>query len=126
MDLRLTMLTQNTALQLYRVSKESQLLRRLGGDWYTPQPHDFPLPTPNNNMMQTALCALAAKALVGGPHVDPFPELPPEAPMWNGRVMCISYQDDWDYPQATEAFTNLCKEGQTINIFGEGTLSNRN
>ena len=29
-------------------------------------------------------------------------------------------------PDVLAPLTNLCKEGQTINIFSEGTLSNRN
>jgi hypothetical protein len=126
MDLRLTMLTQNSALRLYKVSKESQLLRRLGGDWHTPQPHDFPLPTPNNDGAHTALRSLAARVPAKGPHLDPFPDLPEGAPTWHGRVKWVPKQEDWDYNQVTVAFTNLCNKGQTINIFSEGTLSNRN
>jgi hypothetical protein len=58
--------------------------------------------------------------------VDPFPEVPLGAPTWDGRVQRIPRQEDWDYPQATAALTNLRKEGQTVNIFSEGALSNRN
>jgi len=36
MELRLTMLVESTALRLYKVPKESQLLVRLGGAWHTP------------------------------------------------------------------------------------------
>ena len=126
MDLRLTMLTQNTALQLYRVSKESQLLRHLGGDWYVPQPHDFPLPTPNSERANTALRSLAARASPKGPRINPFPDLPPGAPTWDGRFVRIPKQKDWDYHQATVTFLKLCQEGRTINIFSEGVLSNRN
>jgi hypothetical protein len=120
------MLIQNTALRLYRVSKESQLLRRLGGDWYAPQPHDFPLPTPNNSGAHTTLRTLASRASPRGPRVDQFPDLPPGAPTWEGKVQWIPKQKDWDYPEATRTLTRLCEEGHTTNIFGEGTLSNRN
>jgi len=125
MDLRLTMLTQNTALRLYKVSKESQLLRRLGGDWHTPQPHDLPLPTPNSEGSRTVLRSLAARVPSKGPRTDQFPETPPGAPDWDGRVTRIPKQKDWDYPRAAEVFSNLCKEGRTINIYSEGTVSNR-
>jgi len=96
-DLRLRMLTQNTTLCLYKVSRESQLLRRLEGDWYTPQPHNDTLPTPNNAQAHTTLCSLASCIKVKGPQVKPFPTLPPGAPSWDGKVTCILKQADWDY-----------------------------
>ena len=55
MDLWLTKLTQNMALRLYWVLSESQLLTQLGGDWYTPHPLAFPLPTPNHTEANTTL-----------------------------------------------------------------------
>src|SRR6202789_2695412 len=55
MDLRLTMLVENTARRLYKVPKESQLLVRLGGEWHAPSPSDFPLPTPNRSGSKTTL-----------------------------------------------------------------------
>jgi len=126
MDLRLTMLTQNTALQLYKVLKESQLLRQLGGNWHAPQPHDFPLPTLNNSRAHTTLRTIAVHASPKGPQVDHFPDLPQGAPTWEGRVQWILKQKDWNYTQATRTLICLCKEGHTTNIFGEGTISNRN
>jgi len=96
-DLRLTMLTQNMAIRLYKVLKESQLLRRLKGNWYMPQPHNPPLPTPNNHRAHTTLCSLAARVSVKGPRIVSFPELPPGSPTWAGRVQCIPKQNDWDY-----------------------------
>ena len=48
MEFRLNMLLQNSALQLYKVPNESQLLRCLEGKWHTPSLNDLPLPTPNN------------------------------------------------------------------------------
>jgi hypothetical protein len=116
----------NTALRLYKVSTESQLLRRLGGDWHTDQPHDAPLPTPNNNGACTVLRSLAARVSPKGPHLNPFPDLPPGAPTWDNKVQWIPKQKDWDYHQVTITLTNLCEEGQTVNIFSEGTFSNRN
>ena len=57
-DLRLSMLTQNTALRLYRVSKDSQLLKCLGTEWLNEQPPDPSRRTPDNGRAQTTLCRL--------------------------------------------------------------------
>jgi hypothetical protein len=92
MDLRLTMLVQNTALRLYRAPKGSQLLKRLGGAWHTPIPEDIPLPVPTRNSVKTTLRDLAARVPTNGPRIDAFPEIPPGAPTWNGRVHVIPKQ----------------------------------
>ena len=55
MDLRLNMIVQNSALRLYRVPKDSQLLKRLGGAWHSPTTDDLPLPAPINSNMRTTL-----------------------------------------------------------------------
>ena len=125
MDLRLTMLTQNTTLCLYRVSKESQLLKCLRGNWYVPDHDDLPLPTPNTNSSCMTLHSLTDHVLPRGPQVDPFPELPLGAPFWGGRMKAIPKQDDWDYKQVSEAAANLCKKGQTINIYSMAVFSNK-
>jgi hypothetical protein len=126
MDVRLEMLTQNTALRLYRVAGDSQLLRRLGGAWLPAQPDDQPLPTPNSHTARTTLHALASQISAKGPCIQPFPDAPPDAPGWDSRVTCDPKQDKWDYQQATEALVALCKEGQSVNIFTTGAFSNRN
>ena len=59
-----------------------------------------------------------------GTHIDLFPDLPPNGPTWNGRVKQIPKQTDWDYPQTVNAITNLCREGQVINVYCEGTVLN--
>lgn len=125
MDLRLSMLVQNTALRLYKVPKESQLLVRLGGAWHDPTPRDLPLPTPNRNGSTTTLRALAAKIPSDGPRIDQFPELPPDAPYWNGRVTLIPKHPEWDYSQIDSALTKSCQEGRTINIYCDAVVSNR-
>ena len=124
MDLRLTMLTQNTVIRLYKVTKESQLLKQLGGNWYVPQPQAPHLPTLNNPRARTTLQSLVDKVVPKGPHIDLFPDLLPNAPTWNGRVEQIPKQTDWDYPQTVSTITNPCREGQVINVYCEGTISN--
>ena len=126
MDLRLNMLTQNTALRLYKAPKNSQLLRRLGPAWHTPTPDDLPLPTPDRPRLVTTLRTLAAKVPPTGPRITPFPTLPQGAPRWGGRVTLIPRQDDWDYPVISEEMKNACHQGLTTNIYCEAVLSNRN
>jgi Reverse transcriptase (RNA-dependent DNA polymerase) len=125
MDIRLKMLTQNMALRLYSVSKDSQLLKWLGGDWYAPQPHNTPLPTPNSERAWTMLCMLASQVHAKCPHIQPFPDLPPDAPTWDSRVTCALRQSDWDYQLSSEALVNRCQEGKVINIFTTGVYSNK-
>ena len=56
--LRLRMLTDNSALRLYRLQPSSQVLLRLGGDW-SPNPSEQ-IPTPVRTNAKTALRALAS------------------------------------------------------------------
>ena len=125
MDLRLTMLINNTALRLYKVPRESQLLVRLGGAWHTPSPNDLPLPTPNRARAATTLRTLASKVPPDGPRINPFPDLLPGAPSWNGRVTLIPKHADWDYTQISNALTQACGEGHTTNIYCDAVVSNR-
>ena len=46
MHIRLTMLTKTSALRLYRLPQQSQLLCRLGKDWHRSSPEDLPSPIP--------------------------------------------------------------------------------
>jgi hypothetical protein len=125
MDIRLKMLTQNTALRLYRVSKDSQLLKWLGGEWYTPQPHDAPLPTPNSERAQTMLHTLVSQVHVKCPRIQPFLDLSPNAPTWDGRVTSVPRQSERDYQLSSEALVNRCWEGKAIIIFTTGVHSNK-
>ena len=126
MDLRLNLLTQNTALRLYRAPSGSQLLRRLGGAWHTPSPNDPALPAPIRNGATTTLRALAARVPPGGPRIELFPDTPAGAPLWGGRVTIIPKQDSLDHAQASEALAESCRRGQTTNIYCEAVISNKN
>ena len=125
MDLRLNMIVQNSALRLYRVPKESQLLKRLGDAWHTPTPDDLPLPAPIRNSVKTTLRYLADRVPANGPRIEAFPELPPGAPTWNGRVQVIHKQPDWDYDTITNALTAACQKDSLINIYCDGVRSNK-
>ena len=124
MDLRLDTLTQNTALRLYRAPKGSQLLQRLGENWHPPSPNEPPLPTPTRKKAVTTLCALAKRAHPDGPRVEAFPEIPTGMPHWNGRVQLIPKQVHWDYAQVTNALTDSCREGVTVNIYCDAVCWN--
>ena len=125
MKMRLNMIVQNSALRLYRVPKESQLLKRLGGAWHTPNLDDLPLPVPIGNNVKTTLRELAARVPANGPRINAFPDIPPGAPTWNGRVHVIPKQKDWDYEVITHALTKACRENTLVNIFCDGVRSNR-
>ena len=125
MSLRLDMLTQSTALRLYKAPRGSQLLRRLGPDWHTHTPSDSPLPTPTRTGIVTTLRTLAAKAPPKGPRVEQFPTLPIGAPHWGGRLVLTPKQDGWDYPMIAEEIKNDCHRGLVTTIYCEATISNK-
>jgi hypothetical protein len=125
MDLRLNLMIQKTAFRLYKAPKGSQLLKRLGGAWHAPDANGLPLPASNRNSLKTTLRTLAARVPANGPRVNPFPDLPPGAPHWNGQVRTILKQKDWDYEMVTNTLTTACREGETTNIFCNGILSNK-
>jgi hypothetical protein len=95
MDLCLNLLTQNTALHLYKMPKCSQILKHIGGPWYSPNPDNAPLLTPNRKGTKTTLCTLATKVSEKGPYIEAFPELPKGAPSWDSRVQTVPKQKQW-------------------------------
>jgi hypothetical protein len=125
MDLRLDLMLQKTAFRLYKAPGGSQLLKRLGGTWHSPTADDLPLPAPNRAGIKTTLRLLAARVPESGPRVDPFPEVPPGAPHWDGRVQIMPKQKNWDYDLVTNTLTTECRRGIAINIFCNGVLSNQ-
>jgi hypothetical protein len=116
MDLRLRMLVQNTALRLYKIPKDSQVLKKPGGAWHTPLPDDLPLPVATRRKTKTTLRSLAARVSDKGPRVDPFHDIPADAPHWNGRVHIVSKQKDWNYDQINSDITTACQQGRAINV----------
>ena len=86
-------LTHTSALRLYRLPRASQLLRRLGPDWYVPGHGDFPLVVTRplvvhgrRNQRPTALEALAARVPSWGPRVDVSWISPWEVPNWVAKI----------------------------------------
>ena len=95
------------------------------GAWHTPTPNDLPLPTPNKSRASTTLRTLAAKVPPDGPRIDRFPDIPPGAPSWDGQVKLVPKHMDWDYSIVTNALTEACCEGRTVNIYCNTVVSNR-
>lgn len=126
MKQRLDLLTQKTALRLYKAPRGSQLTGRLGGPWHTPNPSDLPPPTPNRTGAKTTLRALAARVPANGPRIVAFPDTPPEAPSWNGRVQTLIMNKTLDYDQITNELTDACRQGTVTNIYCDAAHSNRN
>jgi hypothetical protein len=82
-------LTYTSALRLYRLPRESQILRRLGTNWYSPGQGDLPLPVLRShvlpgkrNQRPTVLEALALRVPSEGPKVDIAAVAPWEVPNW--------------------------------------------
>jgi hypothetical protein len=95
-------LMYTSALQLYRLPRASQLLCRLGQDWYVPGQGDLPLPVPRShilpgkcNQCPTALEALALKVPSEGPRVDIVAIAPWEAPNWVEHVSYMGVESPY-------------------------------
>jgi hypothetical protein len=92
-------LTYTSALQLYRLPCSSQILRRLGQDWYVPGQGDLPLVVARSralpgkrNQRPTALEALALKVPSSGPKVDLTVLAPWEVPNWVDHVLYMGVE----------------------------------
>jgi len=125
MDMQLNMIIQNSTLRLYKAPKGSQLLKRLGGAWHTPSLDELPLPTPNRCSLKTTLRSLADRVPANGLRIEPFPDIPPGAPLWNGRIQVVLKQKEWDYEMVTNTLIVACRKDTTINIFCDGVVSNK-
>jgi hypothetical protein len=93
-------LTYTSALCLYRLPRESQILRRLGKDWYSPGQGDLPLPVPRTrvlpgkrNQRPTVLEALALRVPSEGPKVDVAAIAPWEVPNWVEHVSYMGVEN---------------------------------
>jgi hypothetical protein len=86
-------LTYTSALRLYRLPWASQLLRRLGPEWYVPDHGDFPSVVTHSqavcgqrNQCPTVLEALALRVPSDGPRVNHTEIGPWEVPNWVART----------------------------------------
>jgi hypothetical protein len=86
-------LTYTSALRLYRLPWASQLLRRLGPEWYVPGHGDFPSVVTHSqavcgqrNQCPTVLEALALRVPSDGPRVNHTEIGPWEVPNWVART----------------------------------------
>ena len=97
----LSKLTHTSALRLYRLLRASQLLHRLGPEWYVLRQGDHPLvvplpPVPGwGTMRPTALEALTAWVPSDGPRVDVTVSAPWEVPNWGSRLVHMGKDPAW-------------------------------
>lgn len=113
-------LSHTSALCLYRLPRASQLLKRLGPQWYAPRPGDIPLPIPpaTANIIArkpTSLEGLAARIPAAGPRVDVTAIPPWEVPIWDDRVSYMGVIN----PQTRKRWTrdlHWSAEGMSIAI----------
>jgi hypothetical protein len=92
-------LTYMSALRLYRLPRPSQLLSRLGPDWYVAGQGDLPMVVSHSralpgkrNQRPTALEALALKVPSSGPKVDLMVLAPWEVPNWVDHVLYMGVE----------------------------------
>ena len=123
MDLRLRLLTDNSALRLYRLQSSSQVLLRLGIEW-TPTPRES-IPTPTRRSAKTALRALASRVPANGQRLEPFPDIPVDAPLWDDRVEIRPVLGKEDQPALAERLATQQKGGRIPQVFMGGVLSNK-
>ena len=85
-------LTHTPALRFYRLPRMSQLLRRLGPNWYSPHPGDNDTVVPNipsrgkSKQRPTVLEALALRVPSHGPKVNWTVIAPWEIPIWAAQT----------------------------------------
>jgi hypothetical protein len=92
-------LTYTSALRLYRLPQNSQLLRCLGPDWYITGYGNQPMLLPGGvdqpanswTLCPTVLEALAQRVLSWGPRVDIVAISPLEAPNWAANLNYMCY-----------------------------------
>jgi hypothetical protein len=115
-------LTYTSALRLYRLPRASQLLRRLGPDWYVPGHGDFQSVVTRShsvrgqrNQCPTVLEALALKVPSDGPRVDNTAVSPWEVPNWVARTRYMGVVAPYVRKAWTRDLTASC-EGLSIMI----------
>jgi hypothetical protein len=115
-------LTYTSALWLYRLPWASQLLHRLGPEWYVPGHSDFPLVVMHSpavcgrwNQCPTVLEALALKVPSDGPRVNHTAVSPWEVPNWVVRLRYMGVVAPYLRKAWTQDLTALCK-GMSIMI----------
>jgi hypothetical protein len=122
-DLRLRMLTDNSAMRLYRLQKASQVLIRLGKDWHPTPGHS--IPTPTRTKANTALRALASRVDPDGPHIESFPNTPPGTPNWEGRVTILPIPPRDERRDQTAHLVDLRVAGTIPLIFINAAYTNK-
>jgi hypothetical protein len=115
-------LTYTSALRLYRLPRASQLLQRLGPEWYVPGHGDFHQVVTHSssvrgqrNQCPTVLEALALKVPSDGPRVDHTAVSPWEVPNWVVHTQYMGVVAPYVRKAWTQDLTASC-EGMSIMI----------
>ena len=121
----LAKLTHTSALRLYRLPRASQLLHRLGPEWYVPSQCDHSLvvapppplsPVPGRgNLRPTALEALATWVPSDGPRIDVTAIAPWEVPNWVSRLVYMGTGQPHERKTWSRALWDHCL-GSSIEI----------
>ena len=125
-------LTYTSVLWLYRLPRASQLLRRLGPDWYVAGHGDFPLVVTRplvvhgrRNQCPTALEALATKVPSWGPCVDVTWIGPWEVPNWVVKVQVMGVTTPSRRKEWIQDLTILCETLNMLLIHTAAKLATR-
>ena len=119
------MIVQNSAIRLYRVLKESQLLKQIRGIWYTPIANNLSLSVLIHSNVKTMLHDLATRVPANSPCIKAFSKISQGVPKWGRRVHSIPKQKDWDYEVITNTLTAACQNDSLVNIFCDRVQSNK-
>jgi hypothetical protein len=125
-------LTYTSALRLYRLPRPSQLLSRLGPDWYVAGQGDLPMVVARSralpgkhNQHPTALEALALKVPSSGPKVDLTVLAPWEVPNWVDHVSYMGVETPYIRTNWIRALTASNTDSSTMFIHVAAATCNR-
>jgi hypothetical protein len=125
-------LTYTSALRLYRLPRPSQLLCRLGPDWYVVGQGDLPMVVARSlalpgkrNQRPTALEALTLKVPSWGPKVDVAIMAPWEVPNWADHVSYMGVETPYVQKAWVRDLTVLAPGTNTMLIHTAAATRNR-
>jgi hypothetical protein len=125
-------LTYMSALRLYRLPRPSQLLSRLGADWYVAGQGDLPQVVAHSralpgkrNQRPTALEALALKVPSAGPKVDLTVLAPWEVPNWVDHVSYMGVETPFIRKNWIRDLWALGADSSTMFVHVAATTCNR-
>ena len=92
-------------------------------DWHPAPSHS--IPTPTRSKAKTALRALASRVDPKCPRIEAFPDTPPDAPHWGGRVTIHPLPKREERKTQTTQLVGLRTTGTTPLIFVNAAYTNK-